>query len=68
MIAEAVRFNVLAAGRRWGKNTLAKDRLIETLLSGKPVAWFSPTYKTLDEDWRRSALTLRPLIREKNEQ
>jgi len=66
--AGAARFNVLAAGRRWGKNTLAEDRIIETLLNGKPAAWFSPTYKTLDEDWRRMVSTLHPVIRQKNEQ
>jgi hypothetical protein len=28
IIAEARRFNVIAAGRRWGKNTLAEGRVI----------------------------------------
>ena len=44
---------MIAAGRRWGKNTLAEGQIILPALQGKPVAWFSPTYKTLAEDWRR---------------
>jgi hypothetical protein len=68
IIREAARFNVLAAGRRWGKNTLAEDRIILPALDGKPVAWFSPTYKTLAEDWRRLSEILRPVIKDKSEQ
>ena len=67
-MAEAARFNVIAAGRRWGKNTLAEERLIGPALNGKPVAWFSPTYKTLAEDWRRVSEILRPVCVEKSEQ
>ena len=66
--AQSKRFNVVAAGRRWGKNTLAFDRIIETLLNGKPAAWFSPSYKTLTEDWRTLSDLLRPVIRDKSEQ
>src|SRR2546426_872729 len=68
IIQHAARFNVLAAGRRWGKNTLAEDRIILPALDGKPVAWFSPTYKTLAEDWRRLSEILRPVVKDKSEQ
>lgn len=68
VIANARRFNVIAAGRRWGKNTLAEDRIVRPALDGKPVAWFSPTYKTLAEDWRRMLDRLQPVIRDKSEQ
>lgn len=68
VVAGAARFNVIAAGRRWGKNTLAEERLIGPALGGKPVAWFSPTYKTLAEDWRRVSEILRPVVTEKSEQ
>ena len=47
VIKGAKQFNVIAAGRRWGKNTLAEGQIILPALQGKPVAWFSPTYKTL---------------------
>jgi len=68
VIAQAQRFNVLAAGRRWGKNMLAEGRIILPALQGKPVAWFSPTYKTLSDDWRRLLEIARPVILDKSEQ
>lgn len=49
---EARRFNVVACGRRFGKTTEGIDLLLEPALRGKPVAWFSPTYKMLAEVWR----------------
>jgi len=50
--SEAARFNALCAGRRWGKNILLRDVLVEPALSGFPVAWMAPTYKMLSDDWR----------------
>lgn len=58
IIREAKRFNVLACGRRWGKTTLGMDRLIHPALQGKPVAWFSPTYRQLADVWRALQSTL----------
>jgi hypothetical protein len=46
------RFTVLACGRRWGKTTLAIDRALRVAVAGKPVGWFSPSYKLLAEAWR----------------
>lgn len=46
---EAKRFNVVACGRRWGKTEFGKDRAVEALEKGKPVGWFAPDYKYLDE-------------------
>jgi hypothetical protein len=57
----AARWNVVACGRRFGKSTLGIDRLIEPALYGLPVAWFSPTYKMLQEIWREVRSTLLPL-------
>lgn len=68
VIADARRFNVLAAGRRWGKNTLAEGRVILPALQGKPAAWFSPTYKSLADDWRRLSEIQVPVTKSKNEQ
>ncbi|MEN6604781.1 MAG: terminase family protein, partial [Bryobacteraceae bacterium] len=62
VIREAQRFNVLACGRRWGKTKLGIDRLIHAALEGKPVAWFSPTYRLLSDAWRELQTTLRPII------
>jgi hypothetical protein len=63
--AEAARFNVVDAGRRWGKNVLLRDVLIEPALDGKPAAWLAPTYKMLQEDWRELKYLLAPAIAEK---
>lgn len=68
VISEAKRFNVLCLGRRWGKTTLATDRLVQPALAGYPVAWFSPTYKMLSEVWRETVRILRPVIRTPNAQ
>ena len=68
IIEQAKRFNVVAAGRRWGKNTLAEDRIVRTLLAGRPAAWFSPAYKTLTDDWRTLSVLLREVQRDKSEQ
>jgi phage FluMu gp28-like protein len=58
IIAEHRRFNVVSCGRRFGKTTLGVDRLIHPALKGKPVGWFSPTYKSLAEAWRLLGSTL----------
>lgn len=63
VLSEAARFNVVACGRRWGKSTLGIDRLIEPALQGRPVGWFSPTYKMLTEIWREVRDTLQPVSR-----
>lgn len=57
IVREAGRFNVLQCGRRFGKTTTGVDRAIDTLLDGKPVGWFSPTYRLLAEA-RRDLLAL----------
>lgn len=52
VVDEARRFNVLQCGRRFGKTTLGVDVAIDCALDGKPVGWFAPTYKILDDAWR----------------
>lgn len=59
----AARFNVLVMGRRWGKDVLLEDRLIEPALSGYPVAWFNPSYPMLTEVWRTIRNLLYPVIK-----
>ncbi len=68
VLLESKRFNVLCCGRRWGKTTIAVDRVVRPALSGKPVAWFAPTYKLLSEVWRTIHQTLAPITTRKNEQ
>jgi hypothetical protein len=68
ILSEARRFNVVCAGRRFGKGTLAEDRLIHAALQGKPVAWFAPSYKLLSPVWREVQSRLRPLVADSSEQ
>lgn len=57
---------MLACGRRWGKTTLALDLLIDPALDGQPVAYFTPTYKMLDEFWRLLCGTCATVTQAKN--
>ena len=52
VLQEQKRFNVLCCGRRFGKTTIAIDRLVRPALRCKPVAWFAPTYKLLTDAWQ----------------
>jgi hypothetical protein len=67
-LQESQRFNVVCCGRRFGKTVLGMDRLIQTALQGKPVAWFSPTYRLLGDVWRELLCVLPPVILKKSEQ
>lgn len=64
----SARFNVINCGRRFGKNILAVDIAIETLLQGFPLGWFEPSYKTLSEVWRETKNVLAPITTQKLEQ
>ena len=68
VIQQSKRFNVVCCGRRWGKTVLGMDRLIHLALEGKPVAWFSPSYKLLADTWRELRSRLAPVTRDKSEQ
>ena len=61
VLADAGRFNVVVAGRRWGKSRFGEDLTADPLLDGLPVCWCSPTYKMLSEIWRETCETLRPV-------
>ena len=67
VLQESKRFNVLCCGRRWGKTTIASDRLIRPALAGKSVAWFAPSYKLLSEVWRTIYSSLTEVTARKNE-
>jgi hypothetical protein len=49
---EARRFNVLRCGRRFGKNIVGHELVIDTALAGLPAAWCAPSYPEVAEDWR----------------
>ena len=65
--AGAARFNVIAAGRRFGKDILFDDLIIRPALDGFPVAYYEPTYKTMMEVWRRLQNTLAPVTVERSQ-
>ena len=64
---EAARFNVLVAGRRFGKNVLFRDIAIHPALHGHPVGWFAPSYRMLTDDYREMKALLSPLVTQANE-
>jgi hypothetical protein len=51
-----------------GKSTLGLDAVINVALTGKPAAWFSPTYKMLADVWRDAKRLLQPVTLRVNEQ
>jgi predicted phage terminase large subunit-like protein len=61
------RFNVVNCGRRWGKTVLAEAALGDMITTGKPAAYFAPTYKMLMEVWRTIKRDFRDVIAETNE-
>lgn len=60
--AERRRFNVLCAGRRFGKTTLGIERLTRSAVRGHAVAWCSPSYRMLTEVWREARRLLAPVV------
>ena len=51
VLQNAERFNVLANGRRWGKTALAVWLAITTMLLGKKVGYFIPTFDFAEDFW-----------------
>jgi hypothetical protein len=68
IIRGARRFNVVCAGRRFGKDVLTLNKDIEPALAGFPVGWFAPTYKMLSDDWKSAKHLLAPVISKTSEQ
>ena len=69
ILASRARFRVISAGRRFGKTLLATEWLaLEPggAIEGKPVAFFSPSYKLLLEVWDNFERTLKPAIKKAN--
>jgi hypothetical protein len=60
------RFNVVVCGRRFGKTRMALLRSLKPILTGKPIAYFAPTYKMLTEFWREAIELYKPVITEQN--
>jgi predicted phage terminase large subunit-like protein len=63
------RFKVISAGRRFGKTLMAVEWLALMqggAIDGKPVAFFSPSYKLLLDVWGDMERTLKPVTRKAN--
>lgn len=58
---EASRFNVLACGRRFGKDILGHEMAVDALLDGMPVAWFAPTYRMMLDTFKDMRSILAPI-------
>lgn len=69
ILAGGSRFRVVAAGRRFGKTLLSCLWLALMrggAIEGRPVAFFSPTYKLLLDVWADLERTLKDVIRKAN--
>lgn len=62
------RHNVVVCGRRYGKTRLGLFRAYHTMLDGKSVGWFAPTFKILLDAWRELKTRMGPIITDCSEQ
>jgi hypothetical protein len=60
------RFKVLCAGRRWGKTELVSMMICVAVLKGKSVAYYSMTYKQMDETFKKVLEWMKPVIVNQN--
>jgi hypothetical protein len=68
VLASAVRFRVVACGRRWGKTETGKRAALDTAQNGGAAWWIMPSYTMSVEVWRSLKATLHGVWSEKNEQ
>lgn len=62
------RYNIIACGRRFGKDVYLMNKMAETGVDGYPVAWAAPTYKMLTENWRVVNDLVAPIIGRRDSQ
>jgi len=65
---ELKRFNVMACGRRFGKDVYEMNKTVQTALDFAPVGFGAPTYKVLTENWRTANQLVAPLIERRSVQ
>jgi phage terminase large subunit-like protein len=61
------RFNVLDCGRRFGKDVIQRNYACEALLAGEPVAWYEPSFKSLEPNWDWFVDTFATVQKDKSE-
>ncbi len=62
----ACRFNVLDCGRRFGKDILGHELVLDPALDGFPVSWFAPTYRMMLDTFQEVAELVRPIATQIN--
>ena len=65
---ELKRFNVMACGRRFGKDVYEMNKTLEAAVEGYWVGFGAPTYKVLTENWRAANQLLSPIIEHRSTQ
>ncbi len=69
VIAESKRFNVVCAGRRFGKSFISINRLADTSIKRRlPAAYMLPNYRMLSDVWRECLNLFKPVITRMNVQ
>ena len=68
ILDHAKRFNIIKAGRRFGKSAMIKRLSKPALQFGQFVGIWTPTYKDVSEVWKDLNATFFPAIKKKNEQ
>lgn len=57
------RFNIIRAGRRFGKDVILERRRIRSMLhKPAPYGWFAPTYRMMRQNYREIENRLSPVI------
>lgn len=73
IIQERKRFNVVSCGRRFGKTALGErlltieDDRSNGAVFGHPVAYFTPTFRMLEEVYRNITIDFAPIITRKHQ-
>ena len=73
IVTASRRFNTCCLGRRTGKTYLGSDVIVDGprqkgAMHGLPTAWYTPTYNTMTEVWRKFCYVLKPVTTQKSEQ
>ncbi len=66
--SELQRFNILACGRRFGKDVYEMNKVVEPAIRGYKTGFAAPTYKVLSENWREVNHLLAPMIQRRDAQ
>ena len=60
--AHARRFNLVRAGRRWGKDVLGERRLIRRVSNVASQSWYAPSYRMMVENYQSIHNRIAPIV------